>query len=601
MRVLRVLGSDSRRGRVLRASVLLVGCFYLSVGAVVLRPEGTLVAVWWPAAALAIGVVLRAPAGERLALSGVVLASTAMANVVTGRPLTVAVAFALANAVEAWLAAWLFTRNTGGRPRYRSIEDVARLMAAGLAGAGAAAVLAALAAAVLMHQPPLLTLRSVAVAHGAAVVIAVPLFVLRTRVEVGSRRRAEALLAWLTTLVGTGLLFGPWQDLPLAFLIFPALVWAALRLGPRHTTGQLLVLALGTSFATVHGWGPFGPVADREPALGVTLAQLLNLTAAVVVHPLVMAVQNRHQALAELRVREQLFRLNFDEALVGMLVLQQREGGGLKVLRCNAAARHTLGARSALVGRRLEDFVDAADAAALEAGVRTVLGTDLGAWHGQLRVASPDSERWVELAMSRLPGVEGPPVVTAQLVDVSERHARQQHLREAALRDALTGLPNRRALLEQVAARTRDGGIHALLFCDLDGFKAVNDQAGHETGDRVLVEVAQRFAGLARSGDTVARLGGDEFVVFCPDVPGTEVAGDVAARLAAALERDVVVDGRTWRLGVSIGVALVDGPDDLDRALRTADEAMYEVKALRRAARLSPTGQATGQGAGPLS
>jgi diguanylate cyclase (GGDEF)-like protein len=152
--------------------------------------------------------------------------------------------------------------------------------------------------------------------------------------------------------------------------------------------------------------------------------------------------------------------------------------------------------------------------------------------------------------------------------------------------DPLTGLPNRRRLAEQVElavwdARATDGAL-ALLFCDLDGFKAVNDQLGHAAGDELLVAVAARLTARLRRGDLLARLGGDEFLVALPGLePATAraEAEAVAGQLAAAVAEPLLVAGRPVGVGVSIGVSVFPGDgEDLDGLLHAADVRMYERK-----------------------
>ncbi|ROP27060.1 sensor domain-containing diguanylate cyclase [Pseudokineococcus lusitanus] len=152
--------------------------------------------------------------------------------------------------------------------------------------------------------------------------------------------------------------------------------------------------------------------------------------------------------------------------------------------------------------------------------------------------------------------------------------------------DTLTGLVNRRVLLDRLdraLARPGASAGPALFFCDLDGFKAVNDTLGHETGDEVLRTVARRLQALVRSGDTVARLGGDEFVVLCEQLPPEELDG-LAARLATAAD-PLVDDVEGLVLGLSVGAVAAGPGDDASDVLCAADQRMYATKAVRRAAR----------------
>ncbi|WNV75924.1 diguanylate cyclase domain-containing protein [Geodermatophilus sp. DSM 44513] len=173
------------------------------------------------------------------------------------------------------------------------------------------------------------------------------------------------------------------------------------------------------------------------------------------------------------------------------------------------------------------------------------------------------------------------------MADVTAQRSLEAALRTAALHDPLTGLANRTLLVDRLeqALRTgrRTGTPLTLLYCDLDGFKAVNDTLGHATGDEVLVEAGRRLAAAVRPGDTVARMGGDEFVVLCPDLGSPTAARDVAARVAAAFAAPVRTStGAQHAIGVSVGVALCSAEDTAESALGTADAAMYRVKQARR-------------------
>ena len=160
----------------------------------------------------------------------------------------------------------------------------------------------------------------------------------------------------------------------------------------------------------------------------------------------------------------------------------------------------------------------------------------------------------------------------------------QEQLRRAALFDQLTGLPNRSLLLDRLRrSRHRTGrgrGPHlALLFLDLDGFKAVNDSLGHAAGDELLVGVAQRLTTILRRSDTAARLGGDEFVVLLDGLQGPDDAAQAADRIRSAVTDPFEIEGRAVTVGVSIGISGAGqeaaDPDDL---LRRADAAMYQAK-----------------------
>lgn len=166
---------------------------------------------------------------------------------------------------------------------------------------------------------------------------------------------------------------------------------------------------------------------------------------------------------------------------------------------------------------------------------------------------------------------------------VNELRARQREIRHQVYHDPMTGLPNRRLLTERASVALTDGGRRgrsiALLFLDLDGFKAVNDQLGHAAGDRLLQLVASRFRGCIRDIDTLARIGGDEFAVLVAELTDETRAAEVAQRIIDAMREEFVFDGTRTKLGVSIGIAVhpFDGVD-VKTMLQAADRAMYRAK-----------------------
>ncbi|WP_419896722.1 two-component system response regulator [Roseomonas sp. USHLN139] len=174
-------------------------------------------------------------------------------------------------------------------------------------------------------------------------------------------------------------------------------------------------------------------------------------------------------------------------------------------------------------------------------------------------------------------------VLTTSL-EITDRKLAERRLGHMAHHDALTGLPNRAFLrdrLRRELARGRRGDhVFALLFLDLDRFKAVNDALGHHLGDELLRAVAQRLKATVREDDIVARLGGDEFAIVQTGINGAEEADALAGRVIAALSEPVLCEGHSLSAGASIGITLYprDGTDP-DELLRNADLAMYRAKA----------------------
>lgn len=172
-----------------------------------------------------------------------------------------------------------------------------------------------------------------------------------------------------------------------------------------------------------------------------------------------------------------------------------------------------------------------------------------------------------------------------QLLDeVEQRRIAEEEIRKVAYHDHLTGLPNRRLFLSLGAqamadARRNDKGI-AVMFLDLDTFKEINDQWGHDTGDRVLVEVTERIQSVIRGNDILSRIGGDEFTLILSNVDGPEAVETVARKLLEVMRDPVhLQDGEEAIVGISIGISIYpDDHDDLDLLVKYADRAMYRAK-----------------------
>jgi diguanylate cyclase (GGDEF)-like protein len=170
--------------------------------------------------------------------------------------------------------------------------------------------------------------------------------------------------------------------------------------------------------------------------------------------------------------------------------------------------------------------------------------------------------------------------------DRSEALAAREHLARRALHDELTGLPNRGLLQEllyhALAASQRRGGLVAVLFVDLDRFKAVNDTFGHRVGDAVLVAVADRLRTAVRGSDVVGRLSGDEFLVLCEHLDPAREVDDyllgLGERIRTALAAPIVVDGRQCAISASIGIAVTSGHVSAADLMHAADAAMYAAK-----------------------
>ncbi|MCU1491510.1 MAG: hypothetical protein JWM85_2915 [Acidimicrobiaceae bacterium] len=287
---------------------------------------------------------------------------------------------------------------------------------------------------------------------------------------------------------------------------------------------------------------------------------------------------------AELVDSESIFRSVFDRAPIPMAVL----GDDLVMLRANDAFSLLTRLPPELV-HTLTDIVDPGDAEPLLAeplldACRSVLTGDVASVTFEHRLSAPD--RPAQWAKSRLRKVETPQGkirLVLALEDVTDSRAALDELRHRAEHDPLTGLPNRSSAhqqIEDLLAAARPGAAVAALFCDLDGFKAVNDGLGHTAGDGLLVKVAQRLAGTLRGNDALFRIGGDEFLVLCGPIASDEVAEHVAWRLIGSLEQPFSLDGQRLSVAMSVGVAITEDGGMPPRSLiDAADRALNRAKA----------------------
>lgn len=235
---------------------------------------------------------------------------------------------------------------------------------------------------------------------------------------------------------------------------------------------------------------------------------------------------------------------------------------------------------------RIKSAFFAEDLASVTAAVRDVLGDPRPLEHA-IRVRRHDGQvRKLKLSLTPYRGPEGELLgIVAAGLDVTEQEQHNELLRYLSEHDLLTGLPNRRVLdvrFEEVLERIGQGGQSALLFIDIDRFKSVNDEYGHDIGDAALQGVARVIREQVRGNDLLVRLCGDEFVVLCGDADA-EVARRVSERIRGAVASATLVPGAPERrLTVSIGLNLLPEPSTPGFALQQADEAMYRAKGAGR-------------------
>jgi diguanylate cyclase (GGDEF)-like protein/PAS domain S-box-containing protein len=292
----------------------------------------------------------------------------------------------------------------------------------------------------------------------------------------------------------------------------------------------------------------------------------------------------RQDVDASLRTQSSLL----DKAQDAIIVVGLNEA----VLFWNKSAERMYGwTREQAMGRTVGPLLGG-DPAEFAAARAAALAT--GYWSAEsVRHASDGSQVVVEVRLSLIKNDAGEPeALLAINTDISKRKAAEREIERLAFYDPVTGLPNRQLLFDRLqhaltsCGRSASGG--ALLFIDLDNFKAINDTLGHERGDQMLQQVAQRLRACVYEIDTVARFGGDEFVVLVENLSAQRheaatQARHVCERIVTALGEPVLFGDVPRHTTASIGVTLFDNrPTDPGELLRQADLAMYEVKAAGR-------------------
>ena len=305
--------------------------FVLGWGFIVLAPPGSQVAAWWPAAGASAIFVFRVRTSERLYAYALLIASTALSNLVAERPPVVSICFGVANAAEVAVMVGVVTWRSPARPVLSSLARASRFFAAALLGAIVIGVLAGCTVAVLEHGNFLLTVAGVSAAHATAMFVIGP-FALLPIWRFANARAVEISVQATILAAVVVLVFSPNQQLPLAFLPIPLLAWAAFRLEAVVLSIEVVALALGVSILTAMGWGPFAVVGNVSRPATLLIQIFLLTTASFAV--LVNAAQYERRAVAtRLASREQLLRGGFVQSRVGLMIIEAGPKGLVVVER----------------------------------------------------------------------------------------------------------------------------------------------------------------------------------------------------------------------------------------------------------------------------
>jgi diguanylate cyclase (GGDEF)-like protein/PAS domain S-box-containing protein len=283
--------------------------------------------------------------------------------------------------------------------------------------------------------------------------------------------------------------------------------------------------------------------------------------------------------------REQLAQKVYSNTPAGIIFTDEAH----RILSINPATSQMTGHESfELVGQSIFGLLDLNEGLSQHAFERDIAMH--ASWQGELEVTRKGGDSFP--AGTRVNRVDDPQSGLPAhyvwiLADITERRQSEERMRHIAQTDALTGLPNRMALLMRLTQLLPEARRHgwkiAMMFLDLDRFKIINDTLGHQIGDELLREVACRLSSVVRETDFVSRLGGDEFVIILPGITSAADAAVAAGKAIVALSSTIEANGHELHTSPSIGISLFpdDGPD-ADTVLKNADTAMYHAKAAGR-------------------
>ena len=435
-------------------------------------------------------------------------------------------------------------------------------------------------------------------AGGAAVVLLLVTVLTSRAARAGSGRRSK--LAAAGTVADTVVVLGvialaglPPRSFALVLLMLPYLE-AALWFGLSGLAGlwTMSSVALG-AYVVVF------PEIASDDALGILVVAMPTLLLATI--PVAMlaehlvaqvgelgaareAADDRARLLGDLSaITADIFPLDLEAVLVQLVSGAEQLGATDAVVTDLAEGRRLVGKVVSEAGEDADAPTDDGETSEVLTRELDVPGREPFTFSARISGAADEVARRVE-ALELLVAQARVGLANAGLVQQLE-HLKETY-QEQATRDQLTGLLNRRGL---VLTAEKIPGHLGVLFCDLDGFKGVNDTMGHAAGDELLEKVARRLEGSMREDSVLGRMGGDEFVVVAPGASDEDLAG-LGRRIEIELGRPFLLEAGMARIGVSIGAAHAKpGERDLDSLLGQADHLMYEVKRTKKAGRSSRT------------
>jgi diguanylate cyclase (GGDEF)-like protein/PAS domain S-box-containing protein len=374
------------------------------------------------------------------------------------------------------------------------------------------------------------------------------------------------------------------------FLIVPMVILISMRFGLTGASIVVLSLSIIAVIETVGAQGPFYQVDMQQGVISLWMFMSVLTLIPVIIN--IMQSERISFELALLRSEAKL-RAIFNGAFDAIVTINEQG----EIVEFNPAAERIFGyKREEVLGQTLDQVMIPASVRErhmkghqhyINTGERRMFDQRLEL----IAMRSDGTEFPVELTLTSLKE-HGIRLVTGFIRDITERKSAEEAINQLAFYEALTGLPNRRLLMDRIgqafAHSAREGCYGAVIFVDLDNFKSLNDTRGHEVGDKLLIQVAGRIKKQIRDEDTVCRLGGDEFVILLTNLGNEQEVALLSARQIAELLLHNInspynLNGFEHHTSSSLGVCLFLGYEiNQDELLKRADAAMYQAKSMGR-------------------
>jgi diguanylate cyclase (GGDEF)-like protein/PAS domain S-box-containing protein len=391
----------------------------------------------------------------------------------------------------------------------------------------------------------------------------------------------ELAAIWLTSIVIGQSVFLGWKvpflalNEPLGLMwIFPLLIWAGLRSGRRNTA---LIQLLFMSQVLASAYFQVGYFADDFVRYGLANYWIFAMLLAVAGMALAILSTAQRKAMQQIALNAKVFAVSND----GIIIVDADNN----IVEVNTAFTALTGySREEVIGKNPRFLTSGKQSRDFYADMWKSL-TELGNWEGEIWNRRKDGEAYLEkLTIHTLRDAQNKLINRVGIFsDITQSRAEQETVAHHAQHDFLTNLPNRLLFRDrfnqQLAMAKRYSKKFAVMYIDLDKFKPVNDELGHQVGDMLLMAVADRLKLQVREIDTVSRFGGDEFAILVSEVMSQKDVMVLADKILAALSQPFDLEGHKISISGSLGIALYpDDGSDLTTILSKADAAMYQAK-----------------------